>query len=82
MKYCVGCGEKKRIRWEVEILGSSLSFCSMVCAAQRGSHTVFYEQRVGEGFCSDCGELGRHVADCPLNDDELLAWRPWHEVEL
>jgi hypothetical protein len=76
MKYCVGCGKKKRLRWEVDYLGSSLSFCSMFCAAQLGSHTVLYEQNAGEGYCPDCGEKGSHVADCPLNDEEE------YEVEL
>ena len=62
MKYCLGCGEKKRIRW--------YGFCTKDCAATRGLAIVELEQRMGEGYCSDCGERWRHVADCPLNDEE------------
>ena len=72
MKYCVGCGKKKRLRWEVEVLSRSLSFCSMFCAAQRGSGTVFYEQNMGEGYCPDCGEMSGHTSDCPLKDEVEL----------
>jgi hypothetical protein len=56
MKYCVGCGQKKRIRW-IE------GFCSIRCAA----NLALILTHNGDGLhCPDCGgDFEDHEEDCP-----------------
>ena len=63
MKYCVGCGEKKRIRWLD-------GFCTKDCAAYTALSLFGAEP---QGFCSDCGELVNSTSGCacPLDEGEL-----------
>jgi hypothetical protein len=64
MNYCVGCGEKKRIRWLD-------GFCTKHCAAIQAL-ALFGAQPMG--FCPDCGELYSVTSGCacPLNDEESI----------
>ena len=57
MKYCRGCGEKKRLRWpsgEYLVVGSvetRAQYCRMGCAASK--HMIYpYSENA---YCNDCG---------------------------
>ena len=57
MKYCRGCGEKKRLRWpsgEYLVVGSvetRAQYCRMGCAAFK--HMIYpYSENA---YCNDCG---------------------------
>ena len=62
MNYCVGCGEKKRIRWYG-------GFCTKDCAAHTAL-ALFGAEPLG--FCPGCGELSGHTLDCPFKDEGEL----------
>ena len=48
-KYCAGCGEPKRLRWEY-------MFCTMRCAARAALNLA--SAGCADLYCSTCGEIG------------------------
>jgi hypothetical protein len=61
-KYCAGCGEQKRLRWND-------AFCTMRCAAQAAS--MLAGASCADLHCFRCGEIGCGGQNC--YEDAALA---------
>ena len=61
-KYCVGCGEQKRLRFDD-------TFCTMRCAAQAAFQLC--EASCADLYCFRCGEIGCGGQNC--YEDAALA---------